>query len=89
MPRKLTEAEINAQKVQTEKENMYEEMYGMIENKDSLFMLLAPRNVENLIRKMPLDYRKQEEEKSINNFVSFCDALNINPTEEFLEHFRI
>lgn len=72
-----------AQKVQMGKENMFEEMYGMLEDKDSLFMSLAPGDVEKLLRKMPSDYRKQEEEKSINNFVSFCNAMKINPTEEF------
>lgn len=32
---------------------------------------------------MPENYRRKEEEKARNNFLSFCEALGIVPSEEF------
>lgn len=70
-------------KFQQGKEDAFELMSEFLADKDFLFTFLLPEDTENLLRKMPSDYRKHEEEKSINNFVSFCKAVNINPTEEF------
>ena len=70
-------------KLQQGKENAFEVMSGFLTNEDYLFMSILPEEVENLLRKMPPSYWKQEEEKSRNNFFSFCNAMNIRPTEEF------
>ena len=51
--------------------------------KDFLFRYTLPNDKEFLLRKMPLEYRKREEEKSKNNFLRLCQGLNITPTEEF------
>ena len=37
--------------------------------KDFLFQYTSPNDKEFLLRKMPLEYRKREEEKSKNNFL--------------------
>ena len=58
-------------------------MSDLLLNRGFLFLYLPPEDVERLLRKMPPDYRKQEEEKSQNNFLSFCQAMKINPTAEF------
>ena len=62
---------------------LYEVMKDLFTNKDFLFMSLLPEDIEILLRKTPPSYRKQEEEKSKNNFITFCQAMSIVPNEEF------
>ena len=38
-------------------------------------MSLLPEDIEILLMKTPPSYRKQEEEKSKNNFITFCQAM--------------
>ncbi len=58
-------------------------MNDYLTEKDCLFMTLQPGDMEFLLRKMPENYRRKEEEKARNNFLSFCEALGIVPSEEF------
>lgn len=62
---------------------LYEVMRDLFTNKDFLFMSLLPEDIEILLRKTPPSYRKQEKEKSKNNFITFCQAMSIVPNEEF------
>ena len=64
-------------------ETAFETITDIILSKDYLFQYTLPNDKEFLLRKMPLEYRKREEEKSKNNFWRLCQVLNITPTEEF------
>lgn len=66
-----------------DKDSVLNTMNDYLTEKDCLFMTIQPGDTEFLLRKMPETYRKKEEEKSRNNFLSFCDALGIVPSEEF------
>ena len=72
-----------AQMITVDLETAFETMTDIIMSKDFLFQYTSPNDREFLLRKMPLEYRKQEEEKSKNNFLRLCQGLNITPTEEF------
>ena len=65
------------------KENAFRLMSNVLMDRNLLFRYIYPEDTENLIRKLPSEYQKHEEEKSQNNFASFCQAINIIPTEEF------
>lgn len=52
-------------------------------DKKSLFLYLQPNDTDYLLRKLPPEYRRLEEEKSMNNYISFCEAMRIKPSEEF------
>ena len=77
---KLFEA---AQMIQIDLEAAFEIMTDLIMDKDFLFRYTLPKDTEFLLRKMPAEYRKKEEEKAKNNFWRLCQGLNITPTEEF------
>ena len=64
-------------------EAAFETMTDIIMDKDFLFRYTLPKDTEFLLRKMPAEYRRREEEKSKNNFLGLCQAMNITPTEEF------
>ena len=72
-----------AQMITVDLETAFETMTDIIMSKDFLFQYTSPNDTEFLLRKMPLEYRKREEEKSKNNFWRLCQVLNITPTEEF------
>ena len=72
-----------AQMITVDLETAFETMTDIIMSKDFLFQYTLPNDKEFLLRKMPLEYRKREEEKSKNNFWRLCQVLNITPTEEF------
>ena len=72
-----------AQMITVDLETAFETMTDIIMSKDFLFQYTSPNDTEFLLRKMPLEYRKREEEKSKNNFLRLCQELNITPTEEF------
>lgn len=72
-----------APKIRQNKNSAIEVMRGLFTNKDFLFTSLLPEDIEILLRKTPPSYRKQEEEKSKNNFITFCQAMSIAPNEEF------
>ena len=72
-----------AQMITVDLETAFETMTDIIMSKDYLFQYTLPNDKEFLLRKMPLEYRKREEEKSKNNFWRLCQVLNITPTEEF------
>ena len=72
-----------APKIRQNKDSAIEVMRDLFTNKDFLFMSLLPEDTEILLRKTPPSYRKQEEEKSKNNFITFCQAMSIVPNEEF------
>ena len=72
-----------APRIRQNKDSAIEVMRGLFTNKDFLFMSLLPEDIEILLRKIPPSYRKQEEEKSKNNFITFCQAMSIVPNEEF------
>ncbi len=72
-----------ASEIQLGRENAFEAMSKVLMDKNFLFQYIYPEDTEKLLRKLPSEYRKREEEKSQNNFVSFCRTINIRPTEEF------
>ncbi len=72
-----------ASNVQLGMKDALEAMSKVLMDKKFLFLYIYPEDVERLLRKMPSEYWKHEEEKAKNNFVSFCNAMNIRPTEEF------
>ena len=72
-----------AQMIQIDLEAAFETMTGLIMDKDFLFRYTLPKDTEFLLRKMPAEYRRREEEKSKNEFLGLCQAMNITPTEEF------
>lgn len=69
--------------IQKSKEKALDVVKNLFSDRDFLFMSLLPEDTEVLLRKMPPSYRKKEEEKSQNNFIAFCQAMDITPTEEF------
>ena len=58
-----------AQMKQNDLEAAFETITELIMDKDFLFQYTSPNDKEFLLRKMPLEYRKREEEKSKNNFL--------------------
>ena len=58
-----------AQMITVDLETAFETMTDIIMSKDFLFQYTSPNDTEFLLRKMPLEYRKREEEKSKNNFL--------------------
>ena len=68
-----------APKIRQNKDSAIEVMRNLFTNKDFLFMSLLPEDIEILLRKIPSSYRKQEEEKSKNNFITFCQAIITSP----------
>ena len=72
-----------AQMLQNGLEAAFETMTDIIMDKDYLFRYTLPKDTEFLLRKMPEEYRKREEEKSKNNFLGLCQAMKVTPTEEF------
>lgn len=69
--------------IQKSKEKALDVVKNLFSDRDFLFMSLLPEDTEVLLRKMPPSYRKKEEEKSQKNFIAFCQAMDITPTEEF------
>lgn len=55
-----------AQMITVDLETAFETMTDIIMSKDFLFQYTSPNDTEFLLRKMPLEYRKREEEKSKN-----------------------
>jgi AcrR family transcriptional regulator len=72
-----------AQMKQNDLEAAFETLTDIIMDKKFLFRYTLPKDTEFLLRKLPAEYRKREEEKSKNNFLGLCRAMNITPTEEF------
>ena len=72
-----------AQMKQNDLEAAFETITELIMDKDFLFRYTLPKDTEFLLRKMPAEYRRREEEKSKNEFLGLCQAMNITPTEEF------
>ena len=64
-------------------ETVIEGISTILMDKKSLFLYLQPNDTDYLLRKLPSEYRRLEEEKSMNNFISFCEAMRIKPSEEF------
>ena len=71
------------QMIQIDLEAAFETMTDLIMDKNFLFRYTLPKDTEFLLRKMPAEYRKKEEEKAKNNFLRLCQGMNITPTEEF------
>ena len=71
------------QMIQIDLEAAFEIMTDLIMDKNFLFRYTLPKDTEFLLRKMPAEYRKKEEEKAKNNFLRLCQGMNITPTEEF------
>ena len=69
--------------IQIDLEAAFEIMTDLIMDKNFLFRYTLPKDTEFLLRKMPAEYRKKEEEKAKNNFLRLCQGMNITPTEEF------
>ena len=64
-------------------ETVVEGISTILMDKKSLFLYLQPNDTDYLLRKLPQEYRRLEEEKAMNNFISFCEAMRIKPSEEF------
>ena len=72
-----------ASEIRFGRESAFLMMSKVLMDKNLLFRYIYPEDTEKLLRKLPTKYRKREEEKSQNNFVSFCQAIHIRPTEDF------
>ena len=72
-----------ASEIHRGRETAIDAMRNVLMDKNFLFRYILPEDTEKLLRKLPLEYRKREEQKSQNNFVSFCQAIHIRPNESF------